>query len=336
MLWYENKNITPVLSSRVRLARNISDIPFPSRLSSQKLKETNELIASAIKELDLDVKLRRVDIETLGDIEVYSMVERHIISPKFAENRDGRILFVSDDEQVSIMIGEEDHLRIQVIKSGLELDEAYALCDKIDTCLGQKLKFAFDENLGFLTECPTNLGTGMRASLMLHLPALNSTGELKRIAESVRKIGLTFRGFYGEGSNAKAGIYQLSNQVTLGISEKDSIMNLLNVAKQIIDKETERSNKLDKMALEDSVYRSFGLLRYARKLSTDEMMQHVSMLMLGERLGLIDLTKDIVPFKIFITTQPAMIRRIYGEKEPHERDRIRAEIIRNTLSSAKF
>jgi protein arginine kinase len=226
MLWYETKNIGCTISTRVRLARNLEGVPFPSRLPLAKLKEVNKQIADAIEECDFGVKLRKVDMETVGEYEIYSMVERHIISPKFANRKEGRILFVSDDEHLSIMIGEEDHLRIQVLNTGLCLKETYDFCDEIDTLLSQKLKFAFDERLGFLTECPTNLGTGMRASVMLHLPVLNSTGELKNIAENVGKIGLTFRGFYGEGSNSKANVYQLSNQVTLGISETDALENL--------------------------------------------------------------------------------------------------------------
>ncbi len=336
MLWYEKKNMGCAISTRVRLARNLLNVPFPSRLSLIKLKEINNKIADAVEACDFDVKLRRVDMETIGEYEVYSMVERHIISPKFAENKEGRILFVSDDEHLSIMIGEEDHLRIQVINPGLCLKETYSLCDKIDNILSKKLKFAFDERLGFLTECPTNLGTGMRASVMLHVPILKSSGELKSIAETVSKLGLTFRGFYGEGSNSKAGVYQLSNQVTLGISESDALDNLESIANQIIEKETKLSLEIDKNLLEDSVYRSFGILKYARKISTDEMMQHISMLMMGERTSVINLPDSVVLINLFIITQPAMIKRVYGDKTPEERDKIRAEILRKALKTVEL
>lgn len=336
MLWYETKNIGCAISTRVRLARNLEGVPFPSRLPLAKLKEVNKQIADAIEECDFGVKLRKVDMETVGEYEIYSMVERHIISPKFANRKEGRILFVSDDEHLSIMIGEEDHLRIQVLNTGLCLKETYDFCDEIDTLLSQKLKFAFDERLGFLTECPTNLGTGMRASVMLHLPVLNSTGELKNIAENVGKIGLTFRGFYGEGSNSKANVYQLSNQVTLGISETDALENLNNIAMQIIDKENAMSEKIDKLWLNDNVYRSFGILKYARKISTDEMMQHISMLMLGERINVIALPESINLMNLFIISQPAMIKRIHGETEPNQRDKIRADILRSALSSVEI
>ncbi len=334
MLWYEQKNNSATLSTRVRLARNLYGVPFPAKLSNNELKATSEKISDAVLSCALNgIKLIKVDMESLGEYEVYSMVERHIISPEFAEKRQGRILLLSEDESVSIMIGEEDHLRIQVIKSGFCLDEAYAVCDMIDNAVSEKLKFAFDDKLGFLTECPTNLGTGMRASVMLFLPVLESTGELKIIADTVGKIGLTFRGFYGEGSKSKASFYQLSNQITLGVSEKEAIENLKNIANQIIEKENTSSSQINKELLEDSVFRSFGILKYARKLTTEEMMKHVSRLMLGERLGIIILPESVVPINLFITTQPAMIKRIYGEKQPNERDKIRAELLRNSFKS---
>lgn len=334
MLWYENKIKGVALSTRVRLARNLDSVPFPSALSLPELKSTSERIADAVLKCQFNgVKLRRIDMETLGEIEIYSMVERHIISPQFAAKTEGRILLLSDDESISIMIGEEDHLRIQVIKSGLCLKEAYSICDMLDTKISEVLTFAFDERLGFLTECPTNLGTGMRASVMLHLPVLYSSGELKTIADTVSKIGLTFRGFYGEGSNSAAHIYQLSNQITLGVSEEGALENLNNIATQIIEKESDCFSKLDKEAFEDGVFRSFGILKYAKKLTTDEMMKHISMLMLGERMGLITLPKTVVPMNMFITSQPAMINRIHGELAPNERDKIRAESIRNVLKS---
>lgn len=336
MLWYETKNIGCVISTRVRLARNLEGVPFPSKLPLVKLREVNEQIADAVDKCDFGVKLRKVQMETIGEYEIYSMVERHIISPKFANVREGRILYVSDDEHLSIMIGEEDHLRIQVLNSGFCLKDTYELCDKIDTLLSQKLKFAFDEKLGYLTECPTNLGTGMRASLMLHLPVLNSTGELKKIAGSVSKIGLTFRGFYGEGSNSRANFYQLSNQVTLGISEFDALENLKNIATQIVDKENALSDKIDGLWLADNVYRSFGILKYARKISTDEMMQHISMLMFGERKKAVFLPENINLMNLFIISQPAMIKRIHGEKEPAQRDKIRADILRNAFASVEI
>ena len=333
MLWYEKKNTTSVLSTRIRLARNVEGMPFPSSLSGNKRNETNRKISEIIKNCDFgSIKLREIEMETLGDIESYAMVERHCISPKFAENKDG-ILFLSDDESVSIMIGEEDHLRIQVLRSGECLLDAYELCDKIESEIGKHIKFSFDEELGYLTECPTNLGTGMRASLMLHLPILESNGELGSIADAVGKIGLTFRGFYGEGSDSKSSIYQLSNQVTLGVSERSTIDNLINLANQIIAKENNALQCFDSEDLTDLVCRSFGVLKYARQMPTEEMMKHITRLMLGEKAGIINLPNDVNLMCVFINTQPAMIKRIEGEISPTERDKYRANFLRETFKN---
>ena len=337
MLWYEQKNKSIALSTRVRLARNLKGVPFPSRLDKAALAEVNKRIADAVAKCNIEgVKLVRVDMTTLGETEIFSMVERHVVSPKFAQNSENRILMLSEDESISIMIGEEDHLRIQVIKSGLCLEEAYALCDKIEADISRILEFAFLDDLGFLTECPTNLGTGMRASVMLHLPVLETTGELKQIASTVAKIGLVFRGFYGEGSDAKASMYQLSNQITLGVSESAALENLNNIAKQIMEKEEIETKNLSKSGLEDSVFRAFGTLKYARKLKTEEMMRHISMLMLGERAGVIKLPETIVLMNVFIISQPAMLKRVNGEKAPNERDEIRAKSIREILEKAEI
>ncbi len=337
MLWYEKNNTSACISTRVRFARNLADVPFPARLDKENLKAVNQQICDAILSCGYkQAQFRVINMDSLGEIEAYAMVERHIISPQFAKQREGRILLLSDDEKISIMIGEEDHLRIQVIGSGECLDEVFSICDELDTLIGQKLKFAFDEKLGFLTECPTNLGTGMRASVMLHLPVLESNGELKAIADAVNKIGLTFRGFYGEGSNAKASIYQLSNQITLGVSEQSAIDNLKNITNQIITKENEALKLIDNAALEDNVYRSFGILKYAKKMTAEEMMKHISLIMLGQRKGVIVLPEELVPIKIFITLQPAMIKRVHGDVTPNERDVLRAESLRNSLKGAEL
>lgn len=334
MLWYEKKLTTPAISSRIRLARNIEGIPFPSNLSPEKMQETNKMICESIKQCNFDgLKLREINMTNLGDIESYAMVERHCISPNFARNRDGRILLLSEDESVSVMIGEEDHLRIQVLGAGECLTEAYSLCDKIETEISRVLKFSFDEKLGYLTECPTNLGTGLRASIMLHLPVLESTRQLNSIADAVSKIGLTFRGFYGEGSDSKASFYQLSNQITLGVSEQSAVENLKNIANQIIAKENEALLLLDRFNLTDTACRSFGILKYARKLSTEEMMKHMTRLMLSERAGIILLPDSVKLMSVFIGAQPSMIRRIKGDVSPTERDKFRADLLRETFKN---
>ena len=337
MLWYEEFNNSACISTRVRFARNLANTPFPARLDNKRLKQINKYICDVIMSCEIpNNNLRIIDMESLGEIEAYAMVERHVISPQFAANRDGRILLLSDDEKISIMIGEEDHLRIQVIDSGFCLDKVFEICNEIDTIISKKLNFAFDEKLGFLTECPTNLGTGMRASVMLHLPVLESNGELKSIAESVAKIGLTFRGFYGESSNSKASMYQLSNQVTLGVSEQSAIDNLKNITNQILQKEEAALNQYDKYSVEDKVCRTFGILKYAKRMTANEMMKRISFLMLGVRKGVISIPQTVIPVKLFIELQPAMIKRVSGDVAPNERDVLRAESLRKCLEKIEI
>ncbi len=330
MLWYETKTKSGFISTRVRLARNLDGVPFLSRLNSQGIGELCKKISNDIKKCDFgSIKLREIDMSTLGDAETYAMVERHCISPRFASNREGRILLLSDDESVSIMIGEEDHLRIQVLLPDEQLETAYQLCREIEGTITENIKFAFSEKLGYLTECPTNVGTGMRASVMLHLPILETTGELKGINEAVNKGGLVFRGFYGEGSQSKSAVYQLSNQVTLGITEKATVETLKNVAEQIIEREQKALSRFDSLSLKDTVCRSFGLLKYCHKISTEEMITHLSRLMLGEGSGVIKLPENIIPMYLFINLQSSMIKRIKGDILPTERDKFRAEFLRD-------
>lgn len=215
--------------------------------------------------------LKYIDMADVPQTEIAAMVERHIISPEFAEENADRAIIISADESISIMIGEEDHVRIQVILGGLQLEKAYDTAEQLDSLLYNELHFAFDRSLGFLTECPTNLGTGLRASVMLHLPVTESNGEISSIAETVGKIGFTVRGMYGEGTKASASMYQVSNQITLGISEKNAIDNLKIITAQLIDKERKARNGLNKIKLEDMCFRALGTLQNSRILSSKEM-----------------------------------------------------------------
>ena len=329
-MWYDGINGNIAISTRVRLARNIEGVPFPCRINSNQLKELNDKIINAIMNSNSKTAemLNVVDMEALNDIEAFSMVERHIISPDFAKNRKGRKLICSKDESISIMLGEEDHIRIQVICGGLELKKAYDIADKIDTLISQKLPIAFNKELGYLTQCPTNIGTGLRASVMLHLPSLESVGEILPIAESVSKIGLTVRGIYGEGTSAKASLYQLSNQVTLGLTENEALSNLENITRQIIEKENLLANGFQKISLEDAVFRALGVLQNARVLNSEEMMDQLSKIMLGCRMRLIN--PDMInPVKLLVESQSAMLMLKYGEKTPEECDVVRAKELRN-------
>lgn len=331
--WYNNRESQSdvVLSTRVRLARNLEGIPFPSRMTDTQKQELKEKVKHAISDSNTPFSktLKYIDMQTIPQNEINAMVERHVISPEFAKNTDGRAIILSGDESISIMIGEEDHIRIQVILGGFQLEEAYDIAERIDTLLYSKLHFAFDSELGFLTECPTNLGTGLRASLMLHLPVIESRGEIAALGDTVSKIGFTVRGMYGEGSKAVASIYQVSNQITLGISEKNAIDNLKIIATQLIEKERSAAKELDSLKLEDMTYRALGALKYSRIITSEEAMKLLSRIKLGQSVGI--LKENINPVELLINCQPYMLMRKYGEMEPYERDISRAEYLREAL-----
>lgn len=332
--WYKalGKEADVVVSTRIRIARNLEKIPFPARLSDEQLMEVNSKIKSAINEINDDFfgQLKVIEMNDVTEEEAFSMVERHIISPEFAVSRKNKVLAISQDEKISIMLCEEDHLRIQVIMPGLALKEAYELADRLDTALSEKLSFAYDEHFGFLTQCPTNLGTGLRASLMLHVPIMEGNGALASISESVSKFGLTVRGLYGEGTKSSASLYQLSNQITLGISEQAALSNLESIAMQIISKEREDRKVVNKLVLEDSVMRAFGLLKYQRIISSEEFMNLISKIKLGCAMGILDIDGSL-PTRLLIECQPYMLQRAYGIMTPDDRDICRGKIVRERL-----
>ena len=319
------------VSTRIRLARNLSGLPFPARMTPEQRKELNLKVKNAVLQSNTPFakSLKYIDMADVPQTEIAAMVERHIISPEFAEENADRAIIISADESISIMIGEEDHVRIQVILGGLQLEKAYDTAEQLDSLLYNELHFAFDRSLGFLTECPTNLGTGLRASVMLHLPVTESNGEISSIAETVGKIGFTVRGMYGEGSKASASMYQVSNQITLGISEKNAIDNLKIITAQLIDKERKARNSLNKIKLEDMCFRALGTLQNCRVLSSKEMMDLLSRIKLGISMGIIK--NDVLPIKLFIEGQPNMLMKKYGQLEPEERDIYRAAFIRDAL-----
>lgn len=319
------------VSTRIRLARNLSGLPFPARMTPEQRKELNLKVKNAVLQSNTPFakSLKYIDMADVPQTEIAAMVERHIISPEFAEENADRAIIISADESISIMIGEEDHVRIQVILGGLQLEKAYDTAEQLDSLLYNELHFAFDRSLGFLTECPTNLGTGLRASVMLHLPVTESNGEISSIAETVGKIGFTVRGMYGEGSKASASMYQVSNQITLGISEKNAIDNLKIITQQLIDKERKARNSLNKIKLEDMCFRALGTLQNCRILSSEEMMNLLSRIKLGISMGIIK--TDVLPIKLFIEGQPNMLMKKYGQLEPEERDIYRAAFMRDAL-----
>ncbi|MDY4908671.1 MAG: protein arginine kinase [Candidatus Fimenecus sp.] len=329
--WYigEGDHNDIVISTRIRIARNLADYPFPVRLDNKSKIEVNEKIRDA---LDGKENLTYTELKTLTRSQIVSLAERHLISPEFASNSDARALLMSDNEDISIMLCEEDHIRIQVMKSGLALKEAYELADKIDTEINQSLKYAFDEKLGYLTQCPANLGTGMRASVMLHLPALTAKGQIGSLASTVSKLGLTIRGAYGEGMSAMGDLYQLSNQVSLGISEKSAIDNLKTITLQLAAQERAAREEASKsIETEDAVFRAYGILKSARILSTKEFMSLISKVRLGAVLGMIKTDLKTIN-ELMVSMQPATINAFVGKTlSLEERDVERAKIVRERL-----
>lgn len=320
-----------VVSTRIRLARNIAEYPFPNKLNTKSRTELNMLIKEAVEsnnKFGLDYK----EMKTLARFEAASMAERHIISPEFASDADGRALLISQEEDISIMLCEEDHIRIQVMKSGFALDEAYSVADEIDDALGEKFNFAFDERIGYLTQCPTNLGTGMRASVMLHLPALTMSGQIHRLINTVSKLGLTFRGAFGEGTGAVGDMYQLSNQITLGISEEFAIKNLKAITLQLCAQErAAREELLKDPVTEDRIFRACGILKWARLLNSNELMENLSLVRLGSVSGKISVPLETVN-ELMVSMQPATINARAGQRlASQERDAIRAAEVRAKL-----
>ncbi len=330
--WYETEsNNDVVLSSRIRFARNLEDYPFPCRLDTAGKENVCKVIKDALNDVS-GLKLNYIEMNKLSEKQAISLAEKHLISPEFASVQKGRALLLSEDESISIMLCEEDHIRIQVIKGGLNLEGSLELAEKIDDVLDSKLKFAFDDRIGYLTQCPTNLGTGMRASVMLHLPALSKCGQMSRLASTVSKLGLTVRGMFGEGSSSKGDIYQLSNQVTLGISEQSALDNLKAITMQLATQERAAGEEFVKnMNVLDSITRSYGILSTARLLNTQEMLELFSYVRLGTAYKILD--ADITAINILTQTmQAATLSCAYNEElTSDKRDEIRAKSVKEAL-----
>ena len=321
-----------VVSTRIRLARNLKEYPFPIRLSTEKAREIVDKVGEVLK--DSELKFHRIDMDAISDAIRVAMIERHLVSPDFISEQEGRAVYLSDDNTVSIMVNEEDHIRLQVMMDGFQPEEAYALADKVDNILSKKLNFAFHERLGYLTQCPTNLGTGMRASVMLHLPALEMSGTVNRIGANLSKLGLTMRGLYGESSKPAGAFFQLSNQVTLGISEKAAIENLKNITNQLITQEMRaRESLLNSIEAEDKINRALGVLKTARLMDHNEAMKLLSLVRLGvSEKKLETLSTDSID-KLIVEIQPASIMTRYGDDmSPRDRDIKRAQILRERFA----
>jgi protein arginine kinase len=325
-----------VISSRVRLARNIDDIPFAPKMNDEHAASLLARVASAAERSALLGELTYFDLDSVSDIEKQFLLERHVVSNDFVNAAKKRGLFLRRDEACSVMVNEEDHLRLQVIKSGFDLRHAFELADRIDDEFGKNLSYAFLGDKGYLTSCPTNLGTGMRASCMLHLPALVITKRVNRILELIQRLSFTARGFWGEGTQAMGNFFQVSNQVTLGSREEEIVLNLEALIKQIVAYELEARNHLMntfRMTVEDRIWRAYGILRHARVMTTAEALGHLSLVRLGVDLGVIEGLPAGDVNAMLLLIHPAHLQMTHGkELEQEDRDMLRASVLRGKLS----
>lgn len=327
-----------VLSTRVRLSRNLRGIPFPHRMSAADFRLADEKIRAAVFDgkSSLANIFRRVDMEGLTNVEAVSLAECQLVGADFICERSGRDLLVNDDESACIMINGGNHVTLQSLSSGAKLSEVYETADKIDTILDKTLHFAFDKKLGYLTQDPVELGTGMLASLSLHLPALMDLGSTGRLSSNFSKLGLSLRGVYGSAIRPRGAVYQLSNQVTLGLSEQAVISNLNSIAAQIISQERAAQQKLiQNIGVRDTIGRSLGILQNARVLTNDEFLDLISIVRLGIAQGLIrNIGYEKISSLVF-RVQPATLTRESGKQlTAIERRTIRADIVREALNEA--
>lgn len=334
--WYlqSGKESDIVVSSRIRLARNINDIPFTKKCKNKDALKVISKLEEILPSVGYGLKLLKM--KDIDNITIMSLIEKHIISPDFAINKNEvKAIAINEDENICIMINEEDHLRIQVFSAGLELEALLNLITEIDKKLENELNYAYSEKYGFLSSCPTNVGTGLRASVMVHLPALTLTGNINKVLEVVNDFGMNIRGIYGEGTKTKGNMYQVSNKQTLGISETEIIKSLKLITEKIIEQERLARNYLTKNSidLEDKVYRSFGILSNAKKISSDECNKLLSDVKLGTDLGIIKELTDLKVNELEIYTKPANLQKYIGEIcDEYTRDIKRAEVIKKIIN----
>lgn len=335
--WYEeNLDTDIVVSSRIRLARNYKKYPFSIRLSAsaaeKMIEETKRILLEG--NTILSKEFEYIPVFGRNPIDKRALMESHVISPELVKKAAPCGVLLKNDESISIMVNEEDHLRIQSVALGMNMEKAWDLADKIDNVLEESIEYAFNEKLGYLTSCPTNVGTGMRASYMMHLPALEWSGQLQNIFYAIGKLGITVRGLYGEGTQAEGNLYQISNQITLGQSEKEMIENLNNIALQVAEQEKQMREKIFKEnseALKDKIYRSYGTLRYARMLTTKETMTLLSDMKMGFDMGILNEARPVISFyELIMYVQPAILQKRVGtDLNSQERDMQRAAFVRS-------
>lgn len=333
--WYlqNGKESDVVLSTRIRLARNIKEFEFPNRYSKEESKKILKKLEEILPSLGYGLKF--IKLEDIDDITKISLIEKHLLSPEFAMSKEiNKGILINDDENICIMINEEDHIRMQVFSAGLDLENLLNLSVEIDEKLENLVNYAYSNQYGYLTSCPTNVGTGMRASVMVHLPALTATGNIGKVLQAANNFGMNIRGIYGEGSQSQGNIYQIFNNQSLGISEQEIIKNVRAITEKVIEQERLARKYLGKkqIDLENRVYRAYGLLLYSSKLSSEECRRLLSDVKLGTDLGIIKELNDMQVNKLQLYTKPGNLQKYFGKiLSGEERDIRRAEIIKKII-----
>jgi protein arginine kinase len=327
-----------VMSSRIRLARNLAAFPFTNRASAHQKSDLETLLRDRISKLEMGPRLNYMSIAALDPLDRQFLIERQLISREISAAEGPRGVAFDEREVVSVMVNEEDQLRLQVIRSGLALDEAWQEIDKVDDAIEQRVAYAFHEEFGYLTACPTNVGTGMRASVLLHLPALGWTKQIEKVFKALQRINLAVRGLYGEGSRASGDFYQISNQVTLGKSEQAILDEIREVIPEILKYERQARTTLlseNRQALQDRVARAKGTLSSATMMTSEETMDLLSSVRLGVHLGLLEELNIGIVNELFLKTQPAHLQKLTGNHLDSEaRNAARAKYLRNRLRAA--
>lgn len=333
--WYlqNGKESDVVVSSRVRLSRNLNDFNFLNRCSKEKQEEILEKIKEIVPSLGYGLKF--VKLDDLDEVTKLSLVEKHLISPEFAvKNKNAKAIIINDEENICIMLNEDDHIKMQVFSAGQELENIMNLVVELDEKLGEMVEYAYNKNFGYLTASPVDIGTGMKASVIVHLPALTLTGNLSKVLRVVNNLGMSIKGVYGEGSQNYGDLYQISNNQTIGITEKEIIANVKNITEKIIEQERTARKYLCKNEIElrDMVYRAFGVLTYASKLGTEECRKLLSEVKMGVDLGILNEIDDGKVRKLELYTKPGNLQKYVGKAlDGYERELKRAEIIKQII-----
>lgn len=329
-----------VMSSRIRLARNFQEIMFPNQEKESDLAKVDMMMNGVLADLrsNFGQGFSKINLDQLSDLEREILVEKHLISPNLGQKLPHRSLVISEDASIAIMVNEEDHIRIQSLKAGFQLSQTYKDAIKVDDTIEGKYTYAFSENFGYLTACPTNVGTGLRASVMIHLPALTITNRITRIIRNILQLGYTVRGLYGEGTEALGNVYQVSNQRTMGISEEETIKQLTKVIEGLVKQELRCREDIKERNLdlfEDRVWRAYGILTNARCLSGKEALALLSDVQLGMDMNMLPKGDKHLFSRLIVITRPNFLAKYAGQEDMDQlsRDRYRAKVVRDVLLS---